>query len=202
MKRCIVVGKPNAGKTLFVLNFAAYLRARSVTILFEDPAGARISKTYEIGAAVKDLVGPKPHTTRRLQSIVLELQVGKGRKPVELVDTTGFSEGIHADGEIRKAMAQTLAALRRAGIILHIIDAASIGKAGAPEALGEADYQVARFAQSRGGYCILANKMDLLEAKEGLAKLSREFPDSLIIPISALRSEGFREVKRFVLSQL
>jgi len=60
------------------------------------------------------------------------------------------------------------------------------------------DYQVAQFAQMRGGYLLLANKMDLEGAQEGLARLRREFVGHPIAPISALHKQGFHEVKAFV----
>jgi len=60
------------------------------------------------------------------------------------------------------------------------------------------DYQVALFAQMRGGYVILANKMDLPQAEKGLERLRLELPGHRILPISALNKRGFREVKDFV----
>ena len=45
---------------------------------------------------------------------------------------------------------------------------------------------------------ILANKIDLPDAEAGVEKLRREFAGHVIIPISALHRQGFREVKRFV----
>ncbi|HHV62070.1 MAG TPA: GTP-binding protein HSR1 [Firmicutes bacterium] len=246
MRRCIVLGKPNAGKTLFVLHFAEFLHAKEVTIKFQEPVAAPRKgtgvdpeartgsaacsldpvsgsdpgahgrnpgagfgpstsehfKTYKIQDAVRDLTGPRPHTTRCLQSVVLELPAGKGKKTVELIDTSGLTDGIHQDAEIRRAMSQTLSSVRAAHIILHIIDASKAGKKGAVEAMGDVDYQVAAFAQMRGGYCILANKIDLPGARDGVKKIRDEFPGHIVIPISALYKEGFKEVKAFVLREL
>lgn len=198
MKECLIVGKTHAGKTMFALNFAYYLGVTKLEITFRYPSGLVGSKTYSITAARRELVGPAPHTTRALQSIALDLPVGKGSKRCLFTDTSGLIDHIHADVEIRRAIAQTLGAVREADLILHVVDAAAVGLQGAPSALGEVDYQVAQFAQLRTGYAILANKMDLPGAPAGLDKLRQEFPGHTILPISALYKRGFREVKAFV----
>lgn len=198
MKRCIVMGKTNVGKTLFVLNFAAYLGLRQLTVAERQPDQTVQTHTVDVDTAVRDWVSPTPHHTRALHSIVLELPVGKGVKRFEMVDTSGLVEGIPKELAIRRAMAQTLALVREADLVLHMVDASQASAKGAVQALGEVDYQVAQFAQMKGGYVILANKMDLPGAHEGLERIRREFAGHHIIPVSALTREGFREVKRFV----
>ena len=49
-------------------------------------------------------------------------------------------------------------------------------------------------------YAILANKMDLSFAEMNLKILKKNIKDIIIIPISALYKEGFKEVKKMVLS--
>ncbi|MBC7082241.1 MAG: hypothetical protein PWR07_161 [Bacillota bacterium] len=202
MKRCVVVGRPNVGKTLLVLSLAEYLKARTVDITFCDPYGRRQLKTYAIGAAVRDLVGPHPHQTRCLQSIVVGVPAGKGRRVAELVDTTGLVDYIHEDSQVRKAMAQTLEAIRPADVIVHVVDAAEAGRGGSGPPAGAIDRQIADFAGSRGGYFIVANKMDLPDAARGLARLQRMFSGYAVLPVSAAAKIGLREVKRHVLRNL
>lgn len=202
MKECLIVGKTHAGKTLFALNFAHYLGLSNLEITLKYPSGVVTTKTYSLTAARRELVGPAPHTTRALQSIVLDLPVGKGKKRCVFTDTSGLVDYIHTDVEVRRVIAQTLGAIREADLILHVVDTAAVGASDAPSALGEVDYQVAQFAQMRGGYAILANKMDLPGAPAGLGKLRQELPGHTIIPISALEKRGFREVKAFVQSCL
>ena len=198
MKRCIVIGKTNVGKTLFVIQFAAYLGVRQLEFTFEEPSGLKRSATYTVEDALRELSSEEPHQTRCLQSIRLELPVGKGVKRFEIVDTSGLMEGIHGDVKVRKAMAQSLAAVRDADLILHLVDASKAGQEGVIRAVGDVDYQVAQFAQMRDGYLILANKIDLPHAEEGVERIRREFSGHAVIPISALHRHGFREVKRFV----
>lgn len=202
MKRCIVMGKPNVGKTLLVLSLAEYLKVKTVEITFQELEGVKHSKNYTIGTALRELVGPRPHQTRCLQSLVLQLPAGKGKKVVELVDTTGLTEYIHQDASIRKAMAQTLAAVRPAQLVIHVVDAAEAGREDASLPAGDLDRQLAGFAGSRGGYCMVANKMDLPDAKRGLTRLQRMFAGCTILPVSATTKAGFREVRRHVLRNL
>lgn len=198
MKKCLVVGKVGVGKTLFVLNFASYLGLRLIDIIFEYPNGQIITKRYHIDSARRRLVGPDLHVTKALQSIAIEIPVAKGTRRCLITDTSGLIDYIHQDIDIRRSIAQTLTAIREADLIVHLVDSSQIGIHGAPSALGEVDYQVAQFAQMRGGYVILANKMDLPDAENGLRKLCLELPGHKIIPISALNKQGFKEVKRFV----
>lgn len=198
MKRCIVLGKTNVGKSLFVLAFAEYLGVQEVSATIADPDGKVQSRTLPVKVAIGEWVSQTPHQTRALHSVQLELPVGKGVKRFELVDTSGLIEGIPREVAIRRAMAQTLAAVREADLVLHIVDASAAARRGAIEAIGEVDFQVAHFAQMKGGYLILANKMDLPAGKEGLARIRQEFAGHPVIPISALTKEGFREVKSYV----
>lgn len=199
MNRCLVIGKTNVGKSVFVLHFARYMGMSHVDVISQDPEGNRQVRSYAVEVAVRDLSGAAPHQTRCLQSITLELPAGKGRRMLEIVDTSGLMDGIHADAAIRRSMAQTLANVRDANVILHMVDASQAANKGAVEAVGEVDYQVAQFAQMRGGYAILANKMDLPAAAAGLSIIRREFVGHPVLPISALHSQGFKDVKRFVL---
>ncbi|MGI6130238.1 MAG: GTPase [bacterium] len=198
MKEGLVVGKVGVGKTLFVLNFASYLGQSYADITMEYPSGQIKTKQYNISSAKRQLVGADPHTTRALQSMVIELPVTKGVRRCLITDSSGLIDHIHPDIGIRQAIAQTLSAIREADLIIHVVDSSQVGMHGAPSALGEVDYQAAQFAQMRGGYVILANKMDLPDADRGLKRLREELPGHKIIPVSALNKRGFKEVATFV----
>jgi len=203
MKRCVVVGRPNVGKTLLVLRLAEHLKVKTVEVAFCEPHGRRESKTYPLDAAIRELVGQNPHQTRCLQSIVVAVPAAKGRRVVEIVDTTGLVDYIHENPQVRKAMAQTLEVLRPADLIIHVIDAAETGRDGrADPPVGTIDRQLADFAGSRGGYFIVANKMDLPGASHGLARLQRLFSAYTVLPVSAAAKTGLQEVKRHVLRNL
>ena len=199
VSRCLVIGKTNVGKSLFVLHFARFLGMSHIKVTSLDPMGNRQVQAYAVDVAVRDLSGTVPHQTRRLQSVTLELPAGKGSKTFELVDTSGLMDGIHADIEVRRAMAQTLAHVREAAPYYTWLTHRR-PPSEAQSALSGSGLPGGPVRSNAGGYCILANKMDLPTAAEGLEIIRREFAGHLIIPISALYGHGFKEVKRFVWS--
>jgi len=198
MPDCIIIGQTNVGKTLFALRFAAFLGLKEVGVTFRPSSGPDLKRNLPIDAAINTLTGPEPHLTRFIQSLELSLPKGKGKKTFSLMDTCGLINDIHPDAEIRCGMAQSLAAVREAAVVLHVMDAALVGEQGAVAALGPVDYQVAQFAGMRPGYGILANKMDLPKASLGLQAIRTEFPRYPVFAVSALRGVGLKEVKQFV----
>jgi len=200
MKWCLIIGKPNVGKTLFFLNFAEYMGLSSVTMSLVDPDGTENLLTYPIERARELLVGESAHTTQRLQLLTFRLPAGKRYKEVRLVDTSGLTEHIHEDASIRRAMGQTLRAFREAALVLHVIDASTVGREDAVEAMGQLDLQLAQYGPLRAPYLILANKIDLPWARTGLRLIEHKFAgDNVrIVPISALQKQGFREVRSFL----
>ena len=200
MRECLVIGSTNVGKTLFVINFAEYLGLEHIEVKINFPNGFSMEKRYSTIQARRELTGLGPHKTRCLQSIHLDIPARKGYKRIKITDTTGLIDTIHQDVEVRRAIAQTLNAIRQVDTIIHMVDVHGTHASGASTPLAEVDYQVAQFAQMRGRYCVLANKMDLVGAREGLQQLLCGLPGQHIIPISALHKRGFKEVKSFVCS--
>ena len=198
MKACMIIGIANVGKSLFAVNFAAYLGVSRLEIEFTTPSGETYRRILTQKEALQELISSHPHNTLGLQRLEIQLTGLKGKKRFALLDTSGLPDGIPQESMVRRAMAQTLGQVREAAIILHMIDASSVGKQGAVEAVGQVDWQVAQFGGMRTGYAILANKMDLPEAAAGLVEIRREFPGHVIFPISALLKTGFAEVKQFV----
>lgn len=197
--QAVVLGRTNVGKTVFTVNFALYLGARELAVSFAPPDGQKALRFFGGPGALEELAGPEPHKTRSLQSTTVQVPAGKGAKRFALVDTTGLADDIHPEAEVRRGMAQTLSLLREARLILHLLDAAAVGERGPTGSVGEVDYQVARLGRAQGGgYAILANKMDLPAAPRGLEIIRHEFAGHAIFPISALRREGFEEVRKFV----
>ena len=202
MKSFFLVGQANVGKTLFLINFAAYLRLSELELELIQPDGSRRQMQLPTERARTLLVGSEPHSTRQLQSITMTLPVRKGNKHFRMIDSTGLSDGIHHSTDVRKGMAQTLRQLSQSELVLHMFDAAEIGKStsrpAAGSVLNEIDLHIAAYMNRRKSYAILANKMDLPGSKAGMQKLRSLYPQHRIFPISALYSQGFREVKSFV----
>lgn len=203
-RQALIIGQPNVGKTLFMLQFAAYCGLQQALLSVAEPQatkGSAAGVPLAWSQARRQLVSSMPNETRRLQSLDFQLPRRKLQKKISLWDSTGLTDSIHQIPQVRLAMAQTLQALRRAHIVLHLLDAHRIGDEG-ETAIGTIDRQIAVYAPLRGAYAICANKMDLPGARRGLRHIRRTFSGQKIFPISALQSTGFRGVQAFVWQQL
>jgi predicted GTPase len=196
MRECAIVGKPNSGKTLFALNFAAFLGCKTIDITFKSYDNLIFCKHYSLTEAKQELCGATLHKTRGLQSIILNMLIGKGSVSFKLTDTCGISEPIHNDEAVRRSMAQAIGLMRSADFIIHIIDLAAIS-----EELSDKhniDREIFNYGLSKKNYVLLANKTDLSCSKEKLNKVSALFDQTQVLPISALYSQNFKEEKACV----
>ncbi|MGE5653358.1 MAG: GTPase domain-containing protein [Bacillota bacterium] len=199
MRDCLIIGLANVGKTQFALALAQYLGLDRVEAVFTYPDGVRVRHHYQLDEAFRELVGTSAHKTRSLITLSLDLHVGKAVKQVRLSDSAGLTDKIHEVPEIRQAMAQTLREVRHADMIIHVFDAERVGLAPSDEgSIALVDRQLANYARLRGGYLMIANKMDLAHAAQGLTRLRQAFPEQLILPVSALQKKGLKEVKAVV----
>lgn len=205
MKRSLVMGRSNAGKTLFCIQFARYLGVRDAEWLVERTDGTFERQRISLDTA-RQLWSGDGQRTRGLHSLMIELPRGKGVRSLWLTDTTGLREDIDESPDLRADMAQTLRAMLESQVILHVVDASAVGRAlaeagrdGAPTgAWGDLDEQLAAFGMAHAGYVLLANKMDLPEARAGLAYLRKRLDKRRVLPVSARCGTGFREVKQHV----
>lgn len=197
MREVVVVGQPNAGKTLFLLNFAAYTGVSVADLALRADDGTTAARSLPLSVARRNLVDAARHKTQVVQSMELRFPSGKTARLARVSDTPGLADTISTDAALRKAMAAALEALRRADVVLHMIDAAFVGRNG-EAAIAAVDREVADYGFARGPYALLANKQDLPLARSGTQLLRRVFPGRRIIPVSALQRRGFREVKLFV----
>ncbi|GAW91483.1 GTPase [Calderihabitans maritimus] len=197
-KECLVIGQPNAGKTAFVLSFVESLGNSKITITFNYPGKTPIQRTMNLPSARKFLIGPNPHQTRCLQSVTVEIAAGKVSNKVTLIDTTGLVDSIHQELAIRKGMVQTLSALENVPLILHMIDVSKLKYRSGSQILNEVDRQLLELGKLRTGYVVLASKVDLPSAREGLKQLEEAVRGVRVIPVSSLTKKGMKEVIAFV----
>lgn len=197
MRDLIVVGRPNSGKTMFTLNFASYIGSKSVDITFRSYDDLITCRHFSVEDAKRELCSNTLHKTKTLQSLILKIAIGKTAVNFRLTDTCGIGEKIHNEVAVRRGMAQTLSLMRCADFILHIIDLSYISKE-YMDGSSTIDHEIYNYGTIRNSYIILANKTDIPFAKENLTKLSCIFPKATIIPISALLSQGLKEVKSCV----
>ena len=197
MRTALIIGQANAGKTLFLLNFARYLGVERAEMTVQAAEGGTFTRPCHVERDRPLLVGDEPHTTRGLQSLAVSLPARKRARVVVLTDSTGLVDGIDEDRHVRLAVAQTLRALRLADAVLHVVDADRVGRQGRA-AIAQVEVQIARYLPLRAPYAVLANKMDLPAAAAGLVTIRRVFHGRPVFPVSALKRTGFREVRRFV----
>lgn len=193
MKECIIVGRPNTGKTLFALNFAGYLGSRNVDITFRAYDDLLSCRHMSIEQAKRELCGSIAHKTLSMQSMLLRVPVAKTTVTFKLTDTCGLIGDIHPEEIIRRGMSQTLKSIRSADLIFHLINLVEFGEE--PDII---DLEIYNYGQSRHNYILLANKADLAGAIKNVPQIQRFFPLSSVIVLSALTQYGFKEVKSHV----
>ncbi|VBB05990.1 Hypothetical protein LUCI_1201 [Lucifera butyrica] len=197
MRECLIVGRPNSGKTMFTLNFAAYLGNKTIDILFKTYDGLLTSRHFTIDDAKRELCDTSPHKTRLPQSIELKMPQGKTAAHFKLTDTCGVAEKIYKEETIRKGMAQTLSLIRCADFIIHLLDLTEL----TVEYLknpANIDHEIYNYGMVRHNYIMLLNKIDLAATREPVSRAAEAFPQVVILPISARYSQGFKEVKNYV----
>lgn len=196
MRECVIVGRPNSGKTLFALNFAGYLGIKHIDVTFRTYDGVMNCRRFSLEEAKRELCGNAIHKTCSLQSMILSMKTGKTAVNFKLTDTCGISEQIHNDERVRKGMAQTISLLRSVDFILHVVDLSVVNKDFRNKT--SIDGELYNYGKVSKSYLLLGNKYDLSAAKNNLLHLIAAFPKANIIPISALYSQGFKEVKACV----
>ncbi len=202
MSDCLIVGRPNVGKTSFVINFAEYMGLEKLKIHVKQPAGYTSIKKYMIKDARNILVSEKPNFTKNIQIIKIEIPAGKITKTLKLIDSCGLENGIHSDENIRKSMAVTLKKITKTKLILHIIDINQlIENIDNKKILTAIDKMIYKYTKIDKNYAILLNKIDLINSFKNKFNLIRQKLDfEYVIPISAVNQTGFQKVKKMVLN--
>ncbi|MCY0881073.1 MAG: GTP-binding protein, partial [Firmicutes bacterium] len=103
-----MIGKPNVGKSLFAVNFAAYLGVKELRMQVAAGDGIVHQQELPIDQARRQLVSHQYHKTLNLQEMAIDVAWGKSTRTLVLMDSVGIAEGIHEQAEIRQAMAATL----------------------------------------------------------------------------------------------
>ncbi|NMP20836.1 GTPase [Sulfobacillus harzensis] len=193
MELC-VIGKPNVGKTLLLINFAAYLGLREIHLEVEDEGGAQRVQRLGLDRARRDLVSLYAPKTTRVQCLHLELPLGRQRPEITAVDTPGIPEGIADDPDRRHQVALAIERAMRAELVVHVLDAGAAGTR-RPEAPGLFDAALVEWGRTRPGYLLVANKMDKPGSQDGLRLIKERFRGGALIPASAITRRGFRDLK-------
>jgi ribosome-binding ATPase YchF (GTP1/OBG family) len=85
MKTCSIIGKTNVGKTVFFINFTNYLGANFFEVEYMSIDGTKSKEKLNHKQAVLKLVDDKTHKTRCIQSLIVDMPMGKGKKKYNLL---------------------------------------------------------------------------------------------------------------------
>ncbi len=178
--RVVLVGRPNVGKTLLLINFAAYLGATEITR--EGPNSARIS----LEQARRECVSYVAH--KHLAALTAGLTSSKfPHRGMILVDTPGIVDGVAEEAAVRQAIGRGLEELLRAQAILVVVTRELDDLASLDDALVELASRVAPTI-------IVDNKADMHPTNLGVRR--QHFADHPVLPLSAVTRRGFRELKQ------
>lgn len=200
MTDCLIVGMPNAGKTCFVINFAAFLGAGKIKIYRKRKAGYAAAQTFSLNEARKTLISKEENTTREIQAIMIKIPAGKTNKELKMVDTCGLKNST-SNRELRLKMAATIKELQKHELIIHITDLQKLNF-GKEKFLPPVDRMIKDFSCEDKIYFLLANKIDLSGAEEKFRELVKYTDIQYIFPVSALHQKGFDDVKNHLLNFL
>lgn len=122
---------------------------------------------------------------------------GPWRRRVSVVDTPGLTDRAHPDPARRRAQALALERIAAAAGLLHVVDASRAGQEG-EEALAGVDQALSLLGARRGGYAVVATKMDLPWAATGLVLVRRCLQPGILVPVSALTGQGLGLLQRLL----
>ncbi len=194
MRMAVVVGGVNVGKSLLVVNFAAYCGQHRLR--FQPQGQAPPLRPLSLGEARREFVSPGPHAVLGVQGVAISLAGKKGPRLVRLWDTPGLVAGVASEPDVRRAIAAGLAKLAQADLILHVVNVAR------PQCWGEADDAVAEWRAPHTAYAVVANQMDRPGARAGLKQLRRQAAGLQVLPVSALTQQGFVGLRRALAASL
>lgn len=198
---CIIVGKPNVGKTLLFINLAAYMGVREIRTEVSDEEGRCRTQKLTLDRARRDLVSLNSGSTTSLQSLTIDVPIGRRRLRYTAIDTPGLPEQADPDAWVRHQMAMTLERLYQANAMMHVVDASAVNYP-RPESPGPLDAALMEFGRLIAHYVLVANKMDKIEAASGLRRFKEQFHTSTVIGVSAVTRRGFRDLKTWLLDTL
>lgn len=194
----LLVGRPNAGKSLLMINFAAYLGLRDIRVDVTDDDGVRRTQRLSLDRARRDLVSLETPKTTRVQVISVEVVIGRQRLGVNVVDTPGLSPAIATDPTERRQSALILERLMGTALVFHVVDASGVRANG----LDPVDQALLQFGARRTTFLVVANKMDRPGSHEGLTTLKSRAGGTGVVPVSSHTRRGFRDLRLWMVRTL
>lgn len=116
---------------------------------------------------------------------------------LQMVELASLTAAVHPDPAVRRAQAAALQHLLGARLVVHVVDAAALGRMGR---LDEADIALSLVAQQRPHYLVVAAKADLPGAGWGFSLLRRQLAGVQVVPASARSGQGTRALRARLLA--
>lgn len=189
-----VVGAARTGKTLFCINFAEYLGARSLSYT-ETGSSGRGRGTLSPAAARDLMVNRRRRSGGLLRTFAVHLLQRPGGR-IALIDTVSLKDKVPLPPFERPRLLLTLQALQGAETVLQMVDLSCSDPARREfdDALGRS---LAEYCRRRGKFFLTAgSKVDLLERPP--LKERSGVPGKVIF-ISSLTGAGFPRLQGDIL---
>ena len=190
--KILIVGQPNVGKTLFIIQMAKKYNIDHLTYTFVHHNGHKYKKRISMNEGLSRLVSDKANHTLNIHDFTIPVKKGKGQIEISLMDSCGILPIIHHMDYIREGMAQTLQQFKQVSAIFHVMDSSTY----VPENL--IDQEIYDFGLQQSNYLILANKVDLDSGQLAIPRIKNDYSKAIVVPISAKTGEGIEEVKKYV----
>jgi GTPase len=174
-------------------NFLLELRSIADAALVGYPNAGKSTLIQQISAA-RSKIAPYPFTT--LHPVIGIVELGDYRRAT-VADTPGLIEGAHRNLGLGHDF---LRHITRCRLFLFVLDmAGSEGRSPIAD-LEALRREIALYDPrlSERSWFVVANKMDLPQAKENLRDFQKRFPQRTIVPISAKEGRGISELKRLL----
>jgi GTPase len=174
-------------------HFLLELRSIADAALVGYPNAGKSTLIQQISAA-RSKIAPYPFTT--LHPVIGVVDLGEFRR-VAIADIPGLIEGAHRNLGLGRDF---LRHITRCRLLLFVVDMAG-SEARSPIADLESlrrEIDLYDPHLSLRPWIVVANKMDLPEAKKNLRDFKKCFPQCMTIPISAKERRGINELKRLL----
>ena len=195
MRECLIVGRPNVGKTLLSLRLVEQAGEQTPFLVHELPDGERVQRRWRLPDAHRLLVASAAHTTLGVQTWSLAVAT-RGMRTLILHDSTGLSDDDGEDAMVRSGMARTLERLVACDAMIHVVEAPMAAGRGGQSGV---DALIASFAAMRAIPRLeVLNKADLLPRH---GQLSSGRPGQLRdggVLVSALHGTGMAAIHEFL----
>ena len=174
-------------------NFLLELRSIADVALVGYPNAGKSTLIQQISAA-RSKIAPYPFTT--LHPVIGIVELGDYRRAT-VADIPGLIEGAHRNLGLGHDF---LRHITRCRLLLFVLDmAGSEGRSPIAD-LESLRREIALYHPrlSERPWFVVANKMDLPQARENLRDFQKRFPQRTIVPISAKEGRGISELKRLL----